>query len=61
MRVLVIGGTGFIGSHTIRALQSDGHDIRALVRTQRPLPDGIEPTVGDATASTWGQGSWPSR
>lgn len=32
MRVLVTGGTGFIGSHTVEALASAGHSIRLLAR-----------------------------
>lgn len=27
MRILVTGGTGYIGSHTVLALQEDGHDV----------------------------------
>lgn len=34
MRVLVTGGTGFIGSHTARALLESGHDVRLLVRSE---------------------------
>ncbi|MEZ4290865.1 MAG: NAD(P)-dependent oxidoreductase [Myxococcota bacterium] len=34
MRILVTGGTGFIGSHTIRALLSAGHDVKLLVRNE---------------------------
>ncbi len=34
MRVLVTGGTGFIGSHTARALLESGHDVRLLVRNE---------------------------
>ena len=34
MRVLVTGGTGFIGSHTVRALIEAGHDVKLLVRNE---------------------------
>lgn len=32
MRVLVTGATGFLGRHTVSALLSRGHQVRALVR-----------------------------
>lgn len=32
MRVLVTGGTGFTGSHTVGALMAAGHQVRLLVR-----------------------------
>ena len=59
MRVLVTGGTGFVGSHTIAALVEGGHQVRLLVRAvQRVAPAlaplGLQPAdldtvVGDVT------------
>lgn len=58
MRVLVTGGTGFIGAHTTRALIDAGHDVRLLVRTPARIAQNIGPlgidevdhVVGDMTA-----------
>lgn len=59
MRVLVTGGTGFVGSHTVDAIAGAGHDLRLLARSQdrvgpalEPLGvdvDDVEVVVGDAT------------
>ena len=32
MRVMVTGGTGFAGSHTVRQFIEQGHSLRLLVR-----------------------------
>lgn len=42
MRVLVTGGTGFVGAHTVQALVAAGHSVQLLVRD----PARIEPALG---------------
>lgn len=34
-RVLVTGGTGFVGSHAVLRLLADGYQVRATVRSER--------------------------
>jgi nucleoside-diphosphate-sugar epimerase len=38
MKLFVTGGTGFIGSHFIRAAQADGHTVLALRRSAASVP-----------------------
>ncbi len=47
MRVLVIGGTGFIGQHVVRHLASDGHVVGVYHRghTQAVLPECVRQIV----------------
>lgn len=51
MKVLVTGGTGFIGSHLVEDLVKKGRDIRCLIResSNRTLPNhlGVEMSSGD--------------
>lgn len=57
MRVLVTGGSGFLGSHTVRALREHGHTVRVLARTPAKAHDlfarmaieGVEVVAGDIT------------
>jgi dihydroflavonol-4-reductase len=58
MRVLVTGGTGFVGSHTVAAVRAAGHEVRLLVRRAERIAPALEPlgitgsvdhVVGDAT------------
>ncbi len=46
-RVLLIGGSGFMGTRAARALQALGADVTVLSRGQRPLPDGVTPLIAD--------------
>jgi len=38
----VTGGTGFVGSHLLRAARSESYEIRALTRGWRPPEEGID-------------------
>lgn len=50
MRVLVLGGTGYVGRNVIPRLLDQGYEVRCLVRTQpRVQFDGVEWQIGDAT------------
>lgn len=57
MKVLVTGGTGFIGAHTVAALRAEGHDVRLLVRSRDRVAPALDPlgvtdvdaVVGDCT------------
>ena len=56
MNILVTGGAGFIGSHTVDALLARGHEVRILDNLQKPVhlkgmpswvPDDAEFVLGD--------------
>lgn len=49
MRVLVIGGTNFIGPYVVRRLADVGHDVTVFHRGQTvaDLPDGVDEVRGD--------------
>ncbi len=51
VRVLVVGGTGFIGGPTVRRLVASGHEVAVFHRgkTALELPLGVERLVGDRT------------
>lgn len=49
MRLLILGGTGFIGPHLVRQAISRGHHVTIFTRGRRDgeLPDGVTRLVGD--------------
>jgi nucleoside-diphosphate-sugar epimerase len=49
MRVLVIGGTGFIGPSVVRSLSEQGHDVTLFHRgkTRADLPEGVRHVFGE--------------
>ena len=47
MKILIIGGTGFIGPFTIRRLQQAGHDVTVFHRGGTTPPAGVAQIIGD--------------
>lgn len=43
MKILVTGGTGFVGSHAVAALAGAGHDLRLLVRRPDQVAVSLAP------------------
>jgi len=50
MRILVTGGTGYIGTRLASALAARGHSVRALARSESSgrIPAGATAVIGDA-------------
>jgi 2'-hydroxyisoflavone reductase len=49
MRILILGGTGFIGPHLARQAIARGHAVTTFTRGRRDgdLPDGVTRLIGD--------------
>ena len=55
MKVLIAGGTGFIGRHLIKSLTADSHQVRVLSRNPNKLIKGAEVVKWDGqTTNGWG-------
>jgi dihydroflavonol-4-reductase len=50
MRVLVTGGTGFVGGHSVSALLAAGHEVRILARSPERVPQTLVPLGVDPDA-----------
>ncbi|MEI8386028.1 MAG: NAD-dependent epimerase/dehydratase family protein [Verrucomicrobiota bacterium] len=49
MRVLIIGGSGFLSGTLARVAASLGHAVTVVTRGQRPVPAGVEAVMVDRT------------
>jgi nucleoside-diphosphate-sugar epimerase len=54
MRVLITGGTGFVGSHTVAAVIRAGHDVRLLVRRPERVRAALAPLGVDEVETVTG-------
>jgi nucleoside-diphosphate-sugar epimerase len=57
MRILLTGGSGFIGSAVLRELLVAGHEVVAVARSEKSADAvrkaGATPVIGDAADSVW--------
>jgi len=49
VRLLVLGGGGFLGYHAVAEALAVGHEVTVLSRSGKPPVDGVEVLVGDRT------------
>jgi 2'-hydroxyisoflavone reductase len=60
MRVLVLGGTVFLGRHVVAAALARGDRVSVFTRGVHPVPDGVEALHGDRAGdlSALARGEW---
>jgi len=51
MKILVMGGTRFVGKPLVAQLLAEGHALTLFTRGNRPGPAGVEHLVGDRTSA----------
>jgi nucleoside-diphosphate-sugar epimerase len=52
MRILIMGGTRFIGVYLTQLLLKERHSVTLFNRGNRPSPEGVEQITGDRTNAT---------
>jgi uncharacterized protein len=57
MKILITGGTGFVGTHLSRACLGAGHEVTVL-GTRSPLPQGDPPGLHRVAADATRPGPW---
>jgi NADH dehydrogenase len=51
MKIFIAGGTGFVGTHLVRALREKGHELRLLVHRRSPgSREGLDQVEGDVAS-----------
>jgi nucleoside-diphosphate-sugar epimerase len=51
MRILVMGGTRFVGRPVVAHLVEAGHDVTLFTRGRQPVPDGVAHLQGDRSVA----------
>jgi nucleoside-diphosphate-sugar epimerase len=51
MKILVMGGTRFVGRPLVELLQAAGHELTLFTRGRNPVPAGVEHLVGDRSSA----------
>ena len=51
MKILVMGGTRFVGRPLVQQLQDAGHALTLFTRGKNPVPAGVEHLCGDRTTA----------
>ncbi|MBU4002179.1 MAG: NAD-dependent epimerase/dehydratase family protein, partial [Proteobacteria bacterium] len=59
MKILVTGGTGFIGGKLVADLLASGHEVFCVVRSENP--EGLRPNLIYISGKTTEPGKWQER
>jgi 2'-hydroxyisoflavone reductase len=60
VRILILGGTVFLGRHVVEAALARGHDVTVFTRGVHAVPAGVEHRIGDRAGdlSALERGEW---